>query len=116
MKNLSSLILTMTIFAGAAFAYPALPPAAINDIQGLQGINTHDMQLIRQQRFRHEEINEVKDLKEQKDKKNKELQEQEIQVSDPAVKRLFHRQKAKDINFVEENGKIKIEHSENFNN
>lgn len=113
MKKISALILTLTICTGTAFAYPALPPSAINDIQGLQGINTHDMQLMKQQRFRQEEINEVKDLKEQKDKKNKELQNPEIQVSDPAVKRIFHRQKSVDMNFVEENGKIKIESTDN---
>lgn len=115
MKKFSTLVLTLTICAGTAAAYPALPPSAINDIQGLQGINTHDMQLIKQQRFRQEEINEVKDLKEQKDKKNKELQEQEIQVSDPALKRLFHRQKPKEVNFIQENGKIKIEQVETQN-
>lgn len=113
MKNLGTLILTMSIFAGTALAYPELPPSAINDIQGLQGINRHDMQLMQQQIFRQQEIDETKDLQEQKEKKKKELENAEIRSDDPALKRLLNKRKTtKEVNFVQKDGQIKIEQSQ----
>ena len=113
MKNLGTLILTMGIFAGTALAYSELPPSAINDIQGLQGINRHDMQLMQQQIFRQQEIDETKDIQEQKEKKKKELENAEIRSDDPALKRMLNKRKTtKEVNFVQKDGQIKIEQSE----
>lgn len=102
------LLLSLLIFAGATLAN-AMPidPGAINAIQTFQGQSVHDMNSIRQQRFRYEEYNEMKDMKEQKEKKNRELQSE-----DPAIKRIFNRKPTSDnVQFKEENGQIIIESS-----
>lgn len=97
-------ILSLLIFAGCANAYPEVPTQFINSVQGIGGMQVHDMQLINQNRFRHTEYNDYKDMQEQKDAKNK-----EFEVKEPAMKRIFERRQNTDIQFVEENGQIKIQ-------
>lgn len=102
------LLLSFIIIPGIAVnADPMLPPQMMTEIHSFQGQTVHDMNYIRQQRFKQEEYDEMKDLNEQKAKKNKELEEQE-----PAIKRIFGKKPAQqNVQFKEENGEIKIESS-----
>lgn len=103
-------IILFAILLGCAispvFANQGFSPSAINTFQTLQGNGMHDLESFKQQRFRYEEINDAKDLKEQKEKKNRE--QAEI-TGEPAIKKILNKKPAKDIQFVEENGEIKIE-------
>ncbi len=102
------LILSFAVLLGCTAATaapaPAFNPSIINDIQTFQGINTHDMNSIRQQRFRYEEINDAKDLNEEKERINN--RNRDVVKEGPMI---FQAKPQKDINFVEENGEIKIE-------
>lgn len=112
MKKLGILILAAGLYAGSATAYPDIPSSAINDIQGLQGIHRHDMQLMQQQIFRKQEMDETKDIQEQKEKKKRELENADIRSDDPAIKRMLDKHnKTKEVNFTEQDGQIKIENS-----
>ena len=103
MKKLSAIIFTGCIVS----ANPMLPPQIMTEVQSFQGQTVHDMNYIRQQRFKQEEYDEMKDLNEQKAKKNKELENQE-----PAIKKIFGKKPARqNVKFKEENGEIKIESS-----
>lgn len=106
MKKL--LLLSAIIFTGCIVsANPMLPPQIMTEVQSFQGQTVHDMNYIRQQRFKQEEYDEMKDLNEQKAKKNKELEYQE-----PAIKKIFGKKPARqNVKFKEENGEIKIESS-----
>lgn len=97
-------VMSLTVFAGAVYAFPDITPQMINSVQGIGGMQVHDLQLINQNKFRHTEYNDYKDMQEQKDKKN-----EEYEVQEPAMKRIFERRQTTDIQFVEENGEIKIQ-------
>ncbi len=104
------LLLSSIVFLGAltAGAEPMLPPQVMGEIHSFQGQTVHDMNYIRQQRFKQEEIDEMKDLTEQKEAKNRELEAQE-----PAIKRIFGKKPAQqNVQFTEENGEIKIKSSD----
>lgn len=102
-------ILSVIVLGCAAMpsiAAPGFSSAGINTIQTLQGNGMHDLESFKQQRFRYEEINDAKDLKEQKEKKNRE----QAEISgDPAMKKIMQSKPPKDIQFVEQDGQIKIE-------
>ena len=116
MKQLWISAIIISALSSSALAYPDIPPSAINDIHGIQGINKHDMQLMLQQKFRQEEFDETKDIQEQKNKKNKELENAEIYSDDPAIKKFLNKKKNKNVNFVQKDGQIKIEETDNSNN
>lgn len=89
-------------------AEPMLPHQFMGEFQSFQGQAVHDMNYIRQQKFKQEEINEMKDLTEQKAEKNRELEEQE-----PAIKKIFGKKPTgQNVQFTEENGEIKIKSSD----
>lgn len=77
-----------------AFAY--LPPDA-----GM--IQVHDMQMIRQQKFRMEELNDYNDVQQEKERFQKKQQQ-----TKPVVQKNFE---TKDSKFVDDNGEIKIEYT-----
>ena len=104
MKKIMVLSVMTVLCSTTSFAEPAFTPSMINDIQTFQGINTHDMNSFRQQQFRYEEINDAKDLKEQKEKLNN--RNRDVVNEGPMI---FQAKPQKDINFVEENGEIKID-------
>lgn len=90
----------------AASANPGMMPL-VTEMQSLQGQTVHDMNYIRQQEFKHREYNEMKDLQQQKAKKNSEIENQS-----PAVKKIFNKTPVRqNVEFVEENGEIRIESS-----
>lgn len=101
---LSSILLLGSIVS----ADPMIPPQVMTEMHSFQGQTVHDMNYIRQQKFKQEEYDEMKDLNEQKAKKNKELEEQE-----PAIKKIFGRRPTnQNVQFKEENGQIKIKSSD----
>lgn len=101
---LSSILLLSSIVS----ADPMIPPQVMTEMHSFQGQTVHDMNYIRQQKFKQEEYDEMKDLNEQKAKKNKELEEQE-----PAIKKIFGRRPTnQNVQFKEENGQIKIKSSD----
>ncbi len=101
---LSSILLLGSIVS----ADPMIPPQVMTEMHSFQGQTVHDMNYIRQQKFKQEEYDEMKDLNEQKAKKNKELEEQE-----PAIKKIFGRKPTnQNVQFKEENGQIKIKSSD----
>ena len=62
------------------------------------------MQMIKDMKFRYQEYNDFKDMKEQKDAKNK-----EFQLTEPAMKRIYNQQPRQNVQFVEEDGQLKIQ-------
>uniref|UniRef100_UPI004029C4FA hypothetical protein n=1 Tax=Candidatus Scatousia sp. TaxID=3085663 RepID=UPI004029C4FA len=87
-------------------ADPMIPPQVMTEMHSFQGQTVHDMNYIRQQRFKQEEYDEMKDLNEQKAKKNKELESS----SQPVIKRIFGKKpSSENVQFKEENGEIKIQ-------
>lgn len=105
MKKL--LLLSIGIFLGlSANADPMIPPQVMTEMHSFQGQTVHDMNYIRQQRFKQEEYDEMKDLNEQKAKKNKKLESS----SQPVIKRIFGKKpSSENVQFKEENGEIKIQ-------
>jgi len=74
--------------------------------------NTHDMQMIRKQQFRHWEINENKDIKEQKEKRQRKEKETELNLKQAEYQKQMGNKKEqaiRPVKFTEENGQIKIE-------
>lgn len=63
-------------------------------------IMVHDMEMIRQQKFRMEEINDYNDVQTEKER----FQKKNEVNTEPLVNKLFGKRK-----FVEDNGQIKIE-------
>lgn len=112
MKKLIILSSTLLLSCSLAFAEPGFNPSVINDIQTFQGINTHDMNSFRQQKFRYEEIDDSKDIKEVKEKHNKQTKI----LNETTSKKPYVFNSENNINFVEENGEIKIEGSESVKN
>lgn len=105
MLLLTSLVMLCGITADAE---PMIPPQVMTEMHSFQGQTVHDMNYLRQQRFKQEEIDEMKDLTEQKEAKNREIEAQE-----PAIKRIFGKKPAKqNVQFTEENGEIKIKSSD----
>lgn len=101
---LSSILLLGSIVSADSM----IPPQVMTEMHSFQGQTVHDMNYIRQQKFKQEEYDEMKDLNEQKAKKNKELEEQE-----PAIKKIFGRKPTnQNVQFKEENGQIKIKSSD----
>lgn len=99
------LISSIMLIGSVSNANPMMPPQVMTEIHSFQGQTVHDMNYIRQQKFKQEEYDEMKDLNEQKAKKNKELEEQE-----PAIKKIFGRKPInQNVQFKKENGEIKIE-------
>ena len=100
---LTAIILSCTY----AYANPGFNPSAINNIQTFQGLHAHELDSIRQQRFRYEEINDAKDLKEQKEKINR--RDKTEVLNDSRGAQTYTPSPTKEVKFVEENGEIKIE-------
>lgn len=76
-----------------AFAYaPPIAPV----------INVHDMQMIKEQQFRREEINDYNDVKQEKARFEKRNKTQEPVVQNNDIKR--------DSELIDENGEIKIKY------
>lgn len=90
MKKILSLI-----FLGA-ISLPSLayaPPAVMT--------NVHDMQMIKEQRFRMEEINEYKEVKEEKERYRRKIEGQKPQINaEPTI--------IKAPQMIDEGGQIKI--------
>lgn len=101
------LLLSIGLFFGlSANADPMIPPQVMTEMHSFQGQTVHDMNYIRQQRFKQEEYDEMKDLNEQKAKKNKELENS----TQPVIKRIFGKKtSSENVQFKEENGEIKIQ-------
>lgn len=83
------ILLLLIIFSQPAFAYPSTADV----------IMVHDMEMIKQQRFRMEEINDYNDVQTEKERYQK-----KNTTSESFVNKLFNKKK-----FVEKNGTIKIE-------
>lgn len=109
MKKIKYIILTFAITAGtSAFAFDGganIPVMnMINGPMGVGGSQVHDMQMIKDTKFRYQEYNDYKDLKEQKEAKNK-----EFELTEPAMKRIYNQKPKQNVQFVEQNGQIKIQ-------
>ncbi len=76
----------------------------INSPMGIGGNQIHDMKMIDDMKFRYQEYNDYKDMQEQKDAKNK-----EFELTEPAMKRIYNQQPKQNVQFVEQNGQIKIQ-------
>ncbi len=76
-------------------SFPAYAVPSTADV-----IMVHDMEMIRQQKFRMEEINDYNDVQTEKER----FQKKNEVNTEPLVNKLFGKRK-----FVEDNGQIKIE-------
>ena len=76
-------------------SFPAYAVPSTADV-----IMVHDMEMIRQQKFRIEEINDYNDVQTEKER----FQKKNEVNTEPLVNKLFGKRK-----FVEDNGQIKIE-------
>lgn len=93
MKKLFIFTLLMLVSLPAFSIVP--PDAAI--------IQVHDMQYIKDQKFRYREYNDFKEVQEEKDRYNK-----QHAPSQPLIQKIFN----KKSKFVEDNGEIKIQYEE----
>lgn len=75
-------------------SFPAYAVPSTADV-----IMVHDMEMIRQQKFRMEEINDYNDVQTEKER----FQKKNEVNTEPLVNKLFGKRK-----FVEDNGQIKI--------
>lgn len=103
------IILLGFILAGSAsFAFDAGMSNAtlMNPSMGNIGVTpAHDLQMIKDLKLRYEIYNDVKE-----DKEERIRQLDEPQITEPAMKRILNRRPAQqNVQFVEENGKIKIQ-------
>lgn len=89
---MKKIILMFILSTVSVSAYAILPPDA-----GI--IQVHDMQMLKQQRFRMEEINDYNDVKQEKERYQKRQQQ-----TKPIIEKSFE----KNSKFVEDNGEIKI--------
>lgn len=76
-------------------SFPAYAVPSTADV-----IMVHDMEMIKQQKFRMEEINDYNDVQTEKER----FQKKNEVNTEPLVNKLFGKRK-----FVEDNGQIKIE-------
>ena len=86
-------LLVLTFLASPAFAYPSTADV----------IMVHDMDMIKQQRFRMEEINDYNDVQTEKARYQK---RNYPKTETPTITKVYPSTPKK---FVEEDGKIKIE-------
>lgn len=100
------ILLSVIVLGTSAFAAGMdVPAGAMNQIMGVGvGTQLHDMQMIKDMNFRYQEYNDYKDLKEQQAEKNK-----EFKLTEPAMKRIYNRQPKQNVQFVEQNGQLKIQ-------
>ncbi len=93
---MKKLIITGIMIFGAMPVFAIIPPdAAI--------IQVHDMQYIKDQKFRYQEYNDFKEVQEEKDRYNK-----KNEPAQPLIQKIFN----KKSKFVEDNGEIKIQYEE----
>ena len=93
---MKKLIITCIMIFGAMPVSAIIPPdAAI--------IQVHDMQYIKDQKFRYQEYNDFKEVQEEKDRYNK-----KNEPAQPLIQKIFN----KKSKFVEDNGEIKIQYEE----
>ncbi len=90
-KVLILFLLGMTFLPAQAYAPPIAPV-----------INAHDMQMIREQQFRREEINDYKEVKEEKARFEKRMKSE----TPTFEKRTFE----KTPELIDENGEIRIKY------
>lgn len=109
MKKIKYAILLSSIFSGlSALANPGMDAGGmmnlINSPMGVGGNQIHDMKMIDDMKFRYQEYNDYKDIQEQKDAKNK-----KFELTEPAMQRIYNQQPKQNVQFVEQNGQIKIQ-------
>lgn len=109
MKKIKYAILLSTIIIGtSAFANPGMEAGGmmnlINSPMGIGGSQIHDMKMIDDMKFRYQEYNDYKEIQEQKDAKNK-----EFELTEPAMQRIYNQRPQQNVQFVEQNGQIKIQ-------
>ena len=93
---MKKLIITGIMIFGAMPVFAIIPPdAAI--------IQVHDMQYIKDQKFRYQEYNDFKEVQEEKDRYNK-----KNEPAQPSIQKIFN----KKSKFVEDNGEIKIQYED----
>ena len=107
MKKILLSVLVISMMPVTANAFSA-------DIAGASGIQVHDMQMLREQQFRREEVNEYKDMKEEKARYWKKTQNAQEQVNNLKQEIRQNQQQAaapsKRSEFVEENGQLRIKY------
>ena len=106
MKNLQQILLTGLLIIGISPSALAVGESlgGFNPAMGAGATSVHDLQMINDMKFRYQEYNDYKDLKEQKNNKNK-----EFQLTEPAMKKIYNQKPKQNVQFIEENGKIKIQ-------
>lgn len=93
---MKKLIIIGILVFGALPVFAIIPPdAAI--------IQVHDMQYIKDQKFRYQEYNDFKEVQEEKDRYNKQHAPEK-----PLIQKIFN----KKSKFIEDNGEIKIQYEE----
>ena len=91
-KTLMSVILSFVSLSALAYAPPIAPV-----------INNHDMQMIREQKFRYEELNDYKEVKEEKARFEKRIKSYEK----PVIENKVNQKKPE---LIDQNGEIKIKY------
>ena len=89
------ILLSLITIGTSAFAFSGadIPGGAMNQIMGAGGATQlHDMQMINDMKFRYQEYNDYK----------------EFELTEPAMKRIYNQQPKQNVQFVEQNGQLKI--------
>ena len=111
MKKVSFAILAFMFIAVnvPVSANPAMDAGSmmnmINSPMGIGGNQIHDMKMIDDMKFRYQEYNDYKEVQENKDAKKTE----EFKLTEPAMQRIYNNQPKQNVQFVEQNGQIKIQ-------
>lgn len=111
MKKIKYAILLSTIIIGSsAFANPGMEAGGmmnlINSPMGIGGSQIHDMKMIDDMKFRYREYNDYKDVQENKQEKAA----KEFKLTEPAMQKIYNsRPQQQNVQFVEQNGEIKIQ-------
>ncbi len=113
MKNFKITFLSILILSGSAvFAFdggmPNMGGIQTMGAMGAGATQVHDLQMIKDMQFRHQEYNDFKDLKEQKEARLKKEQ-QEFNLTEPAMKRIYNQQPKQNVQFVEDGGHVRIQ-------
>lgn len=106
MKKIQLTIVAGIILAGSSAFSAGMDVPVMNMINGSMGVGgsqVHDMKMINDMKFRYNEYNDYKEVKQIKEEKNK-----KFELTEPAMQRIYNSQPKENVQFVEQDGQLKI--------
>ncbi len=108
--SLAVFMVLLTLNGASVSANPGMDAGGminmINSPMGIGGNQVHDMKMIDDMKFRYREYNDYKDVQENKQEKAA----KEFKLTEPAMQKIYNsRPQQQNVQFVEQNGEIKIQ-------